>query len=77
MFCPDSICSGEPLPAQKDLSIFRQERLSITAKRQVRKFRFGEQKNSYFLAFDGGVYNFEESPQSIQDFFGDFLCPGK
>ena len=44
---------------------------------QVRNFPFEDQKNSFFLSFDEGVYIFEENPKSIQDIVGDVCCPGK
>ena len=44
---------------------------------QVRNFLFEDQTNSFFLSLGQGVYIFEENPKSIQDFIGDFYCPGK
>ena len=42
--------------------------------RQVRKFPFEEQTNSFFLSFGQGVYVFEESRKSIQDDIGYVYC---
>ena len=44
---------------------------------QVRNNPFEEQPNSFFLSPGQGVYNFEESLKSVQDFIGDVYCPGK
>ena len=36
---------------------------------------FFESQTIYsFLSFDEGIYNFEESPKSIQDVIGDVYC---
>ena len=45
--------------------------------RQVRNTPFEEQTNSFFWSLGQGVYNFEESPKSIQDVFGDVYCLGE
>ena len=34
-------------------------------------------KKKLFLSLGQGVYNFEETPKSIQDIIGDVYCPGK
>ena len=36
---------------------------------QVRNTPFEDQTNSFFLSLGQGVYNFEESPKSVQDIF--------
>ena len=44
---------------------------------QVRNIPLEGQTDSFFLSFDQGLYNFEESPKSIQDVSGDVYGPGK
>ena len=44
---------------------------------QGRNIPFEDERNSFFLSLDPGVYIFEESPKSIQDVIGDVYCPGK
>ena len=44
---------------------------------QVRNILFEDQTKSFFLSPGQGVYNFEETPKSIQDAVGDVYCPGK
>ena len=44
---------------------------------QVRNLPFENQTNSFFLSLGQGLYNFEESPKSVQDVIGDVHCPGK
>ena len=44
---------------------------------QVRNIPFEDQKNSFFLSFGPGVYNFEQNPKSSQDVLGDVFCPGE
>ena len=44
---------------------------------RVHNIPFEDQTNSFFLSFGPGVYNFEESPKSVQDVIGDVYCPGK
>ena len=68
------------MPAQKDFSISRQKRLSMSAMCvgvSGAQYFFEEQTNSFFLSHGQGVYIFEESPKSIQDVIGDVYCPGK
>ena len=44
---------------------------------QVLNIHLEGQTNSFFLSLGQGLYNFEESPKSIQDVIGDMYCPGK
>ena len=44
---------------------------------QVRNIPFEEQTISFLMSLGPGVYNFEESPKSIQDVIGDVFCPSK
>ena len=44
---------------------------------QVHIFPFEDQTNSFLLSLGQGVYIFEESPNSVQDVFGDVYWPGK
>ena len=67
------------MPAQRDFSIFRQKRLSMSAMRVcvpgAQKF-FWRSNKFLFLSFGQGVYIFEESPKSIQYSIRDVYCPG-
>ena len=68
------------LPAQKDFSISRQKRFSMSAKWVCvsgAQHSFEDESNSFFLSLGPGVYIFEESPKSVQDVNGDVYCPGK
>ena len=44
---------------------------------QVRNIPFEDQTNSFFLLLGQEVYNFKESPKTVQDIIGDVYCPGK
>ena len=43
----------------------------------MRNIPLEDQTNSFFLSPGQGVYNFEETPKSIQDVIGDVYCPAK
>ena len=43
----------------------------------MRKILFEDQTKSFFLSLGQGVYNFVESPKSIQDVIEDVYCPSK
>ena len=68
------------MPAQKDFSISRQKRLSMSAMRVCvsgAQDSFEDKTNSFFLSPGHGVYIFEENPKSVQDVIGYVYCPGK
>ena len=44
---------------------------------QVRNFPLDDQTTCFFLSLGQGVYNFGESPKSVQVVIGDAYCPGK
>ena len=80
VFCPDTKCSGKIcLHRETFQSLGRRDYQcsQCVSVCQARNNRFEDQTNSFFLSFRQGVYNFEESPKSIQDVIADVYCPGK
>ena len=79
VYCPNRKCSGKLCLLKKIFqSLGRNDYQypQCVSVCQVRNILFEEdQTNSFFLSFGQGVYNFEESPKSIQDDIGDFYCP--
>ena len=74
VYCPNTNCSGKLHLHKKTFeSLGRSDYLSphCASVCQVRKFRFGDKTNSFFLSFGQGVYIFEERPKSVQDVIGD------
>ena len=80
VFCPPTKGSGKHcLHIKAFQSLGRREHQcpQYASVCQARIVPFGNQINSFFLAFDQGVCLFEESPKSIQDVIGDVYFPGK
>ena len=79
MYCPNKNCSSKLCLHKKTFqslgrSDYQSPQCASTCR--VRNIPFEGQTNSFFLSFGQGAYNFEESPKSFQDNFGDVYCPG-
>ena len=80
MFCPNTNCSGRFCLHEttfRSLGRSDYQRPQCGSVCQVHNILFEDQRNSFFLSLGQGVYIFEESPESVQDVFGDVYCPGK
>ena len=80
VFCPNTKCSGKLCLHKKtfqSLGGSNYQCPQCASVCQVRNIAFEDQTNAFFLSFGQGVYNFEESPKSVQDVIGDVFCPGK
>ena len=80
VYCPNTKCSGNLCMHKKTFqSLGRSDYQcpQFASVCQVRNIRFEDQTNSFFLSLVQGVYVFEETPKSVQDFIRDVYCPGK
>ena len=80
VYCPNTNCLGKLCLHKKTFqSLGRSDYqcLQCASVCQVCNIPFEDQTNSFFLSFGAGVYIFEESVKTIQDFIGDVYCPGK
>ena len=80
VYCPNKKCLGRLCLHKKTFeSLGRSDYQcpQCASVCQVRNIPFEEQTNSFFLSLGQGVYIFEESPKSIQDFIGDVYWPGE
>ena len=80
VYCPNAKCSGKLCRHKKTFQSLGRSDYQCPQCASVCKVRcilFEDPTNSFFLSFGEGVYNFEESPKSIQDVTGDVYCPGK
>ena len=78
--CPNTKCLGKRCLHRKTFqSLGRSDYQcpQCESVRQVRNVPFEDQTIFFFLSLGQGVYNFEESPKSVQDIIGDVYCPGK
>ena len=80
VYCPKTKCSGRLFLHKKtfqSLGRIDYQRPQYSSVRQVSKIPFEDQRDSFILSLDQGVYVFEESPKSVQVVNGDVYCPGK
>ena len=80
VYCPNTKCTGRLCLHKKafqSLSRSDYQCPQCGSVCQVRNIPFEDQRNSFFLSLDQGVYMFEENPKSVQDVIGDVYCPGK
>ena len=80
VYCPNTKCLGKLCLHKKTFQSFGRSDYQCPQCRsvcQVRNVPFEDQTNSFCLSLGQGVFNFEESPKSVQDAIGDVYCPGK
>ena len=80
VYCPNAKCFGKLCLHKKTFQSLGRSDYQCPQCRfvcQVHNILFEEQINSFFLSRGAGVYIFEESPNSIQEVFGDVYCPGE
>ena len=79
VYCPKTKCLGKLWLHKKTFqSLGRSDYQCSQCESvcQVRNIPFEDQTNSFFLSLGQEVYNFAESPKSVQDVYGDVYCPG-
>ena len=67
--CCDKLCVHKTTFRSLERSDYQCLQGDLTC--QVRKFPFHQQTISFFLKYDPGIYNFEETQKSHKDVFGD------
>ena len=80
VFCPNTKCLGKVCLHKKTFQSLGRSDYQCPQCGSVceeRNIPFEEQTNSFFISLGQGVYIFEGSPKSVQDFIGDVSCPGK
>ena len=80
VYCPYTKCLGKIFLQKKTFQSLGRNDYGFpqfASVFQVRNVSFEDKKNSFFLTFGQAIYNFEESPKSIQVFIGGVFCPGK
>ena len=78
LYCPNTKCSVKLCMHKKTFQSLSRSDYQCpqgACVRQMRNFLFEDQTNSFFLSLGQGVYIFEETPNSVQDVFGDLYCP--
>ena len=79
MYCSNTKCSGKLCLHKKTFQSLGRSGYQgpqCASVCQMRNIPFEDQTNSFFVSFSQGVYNFEETPKSIQHVIGDVYCPG-
>ena len=80
VYCPNTNCAGKHCLHKKIFQSLGESDYQCpqcSSLCHVRNILFDDQIISFFLSLGQGVFNFEETPKSIQDVIGDVYCAGK